>query len=298
MTAATGVGKRSRSIGYEMFIAAVSLLSILNLVLRYAVKDEALSTVLLAMNAILSVILFIDFLNRFFTAESKSDYFLRQFGWADLLASLPLEQLKILRIFRLMRVYRVMREYGGRTIWHSLVKDRAGSALYLLLLVAVLVLEFGSLEMLRLESTSPDANITTASDALWYIIVTMSTVGYGDQYPVTNAGRVLGSLIIVLGVGIFGTLTGFLANFFVGSSATPAAEEEAAAAVTPVADTNPVADTTPAVDTTAAVDTTPVSDTVPVAVPDVDVREHLERLRALAAEQQAHIAQLELQLSR
>ena len=62
--------------------------------------------------------------------------------------------------------------------------------------------------------SSPDANITTASDALWYIVVTMSTVGYGDRYPVTTAGRELGTFIIVLGVGIFGTLTGFLANFF------------------------------------------------------------------------------------
>ena len=44
--------------------------------------------------------------------------------------------------------------------------------------------------------------------------MTISTVGYGDQYPVTNAGRVAGSLIIVLGVGIFGSFTGYLANLF------------------------------------------------------------------------------------
>ena len=56
--------------------------------------------------------------------------------------------------------------------------------------------------------------ITTGSDALWYVVVTISTVGYGDLYPVTNAGRVVGSLLIVLGVGIFGTFTGYLANLF------------------------------------------------------------------------------------
>ena len=53
-----------------------------------------------------------------------------------------------------------------------------------------------------------------ASDALWYTIATISTVGYGDQYPVTNAGRIVGSMIIVVGVGIFGTFTGYLANLF------------------------------------------------------------------------------------
>ena len=80
--------------------------------------------------------------------------------------------------------------------------------------MGILVLEFGSLQILYLEQDAPGANITSASDALWYTIVTISTVGYGDQYPVTNPGRVMGSFIIVLGVGIFGTFTGYLANLF------------------------------------------------------------------------------------
>ena len=96
----------------------------------------------------------------------------------------------------------------------TLVRDRAGSALLTLLLMGILVLEFGSLQILRFEQYAAGANITTASDALWYTIVTISTVGYGDQYPVTNAGRVMGSFIIVVGVGIFGTFTGYLANLF------------------------------------------------------------------------------------
>jgi len=78
--------------------------------------------------------------------------------------------------------------------------------------------------MLHLEKNAPGANITTASDALWYVIVTMSTVGYGDQYPVTNPGREMGSFIIVIGVGIFGTLTGYLANIFLTPHADTPAE--------------------------------------------------------------------------
>jgi len=200
--------------GYEIFIAGLSILSILNLVLLIVVKDPALQPVVWVMNAILSLILFIDFLVRLRTAESRSGYFLRDYGWADLLASLPLPQLKILRLFRLGRVYRLMKDYGAKNIGRSLLKERAGSALLTLLFIAILVLEFGSLWMLYLESKSPDSNITTASDAIWYVIVTISTVGYGDQYPVTNPGRILGAVIIVLGVAIFGTLTGYLANLF------------------------------------------------------------------------------------
>ena len=143
------------------------------------------------------------------------------FGWADLLASLPVQQVKILRIFRLVRVIRLLRAYGARNVVRSLLQDRAGSALLTLLLMGILVLEFGSLEILNVEQNAPGANITTASDALWYVIVTISTVGYGDRYPVTNEGRIIGSLIIVVGVGIFGTFTGYLANLFLAPSKTP-----------------------------------------------------------------------------
>jgi hypothetical protein len=217
--------KELKSTGYEIFIGALSVLSIVNLVLLYAIEDEALDTVLWVMNAILSVIFLADFTYRLLTAPSKTRYFFRLFGWADLLASLPLQQVKVLRVFRLARVFRLLRAYGVKNITRSLLQDRAGSALLTLLLLGILVLEFGSLAILNVEQDASGANITTASDALWYTIVTISTVGYGDRYPVTTAGRVIGSLIIVVGVGIFGTFTGYLANLFLAPSKAPAAQQ-------------------------------------------------------------------------
>ncbi len=209
-----------KSTGYEIFIGFLSILSILNVALIYLADDPNLDTVIYALNGLFSVIFLADFTYRLFTADSKSRYFLREFGWADLFASLPFPQAKVLRIFRLIRVSRLLRGYGIKGIVRSLVKDRAGSALFTLLLMGILVLEFGSLWILHLEQYASDANITSASDALWYVIVTISTVGYGDQFPVTNNGRIVGSLIIVIGVGIFGTFTGYLANLFL----TPAKE--------------------------------------------------------------------------
>ena len=217
-----------KNTGYEIFVGAVSVLSILNLVLLQALRDEALDTVLLVMNGLLSVILLVDFVYRLATAPSRADYFLRQFGWADLLASLPVQQLKVLRVFRLVRVFRLLRANGIRIITRSLLRNRAGSAMLSLLLMGILVLQFGSLWVLALERGGPDANITTASDALWYVVVTISTVGYGDQFPVTTGGRILGALIIVVGVGIFGTFTGYLANLFLARKAPegePAADD-------------------------------------------------------------------------
>lgn len=217
-----------KNTGYEIFIALLSILSIANLVIGFVIDDPDLSKVLLVMNGVLSGIFLLDFTYRLLTTTSKSGYFFRRFGWADLLASLPLPQLKILRVFRLARVIRLLRAYGTRNVVHSLVDDRAGSALLTLLLLGILVLEFGSLWILDIEQSAPGANITTASDALWYTIVTISTVGYGDQYPVTNAGRLVGSLIIVVGVGIFGSFTGYLANLFLSPTPRRAADESPA----------------------------------------------------------------------
>ena len=203
-----------KSVGYEIFIGILSILSIVNLVLLNVVQEKSLDTVLTVMNALFSVIFVVDFLYRIVTAPSAGAYFFRHFGWADLLASVPLAQFKILRVFRLVRVFRLLRDVGIRTIGRALIKDRAGSSLYVLLLMGIFVLEFGSLTILGVEEGAPGANIATASDALWYTIVTISTVGYGDLYPVTDAGRLVGTGIIIVGVGIFGTFTGYLANFF------------------------------------------------------------------------------------
>lgn len=214
-----------KNTAYEIFIGILSILSITNLVLMYVFStEEALQLVLWVMNALFSVIFLGDFIFRITTAPSAGRYFFRGFGWADLLASLPFPQFKVLRVFRLIRVARLLRDVGPRTILTTLIHDRANSTLMTLLLLGVLVLQFGSLGILAIEGHAEGANITSASDALWYTIVTISTVGYGDQYPVTNLGRALGSGIIIVGVGIFGTFTGYLANLFLGPQKKAEAE--------------------------------------------------------------------------
>ena len=260
-----------KDVGYELFVAAVSVLSLVNLVLMYVVSDESLDTVLLVMNVLLTAILFVDFVYRLATAPSRSGYFFRQYGWADLLSSLPFPQVKVFRIFRLVRVSQLMRARGGRLIGRGLLRNRAGSALLSLLLMGILVLEFGSLWMLALEQSAPGANITTASDSIWYVVVTISTVGYGDQYPVTNEGRMLGSGIIVIGVGIFGTFTGYLANLFLAPKRPLSHRAEAPATEAPATEAVEVAD---------------------------DTRERVENLRALLAQQQEAIEELDALLTR
>jgi voltage-gated potassium channel len=76
----------------------------------------------------------------------------------------------------------------------------------------MLVIESGAFLVLMAERSAPDANIQSASDAMWWVYVTITTVGYGDRYPVTTMGRLVGILVMTMGVGLFGTLAGFIAN--------------------------------------------------------------------------------------
>jgi voltage-gated potassium channel len=72
---------------------------------------------------------------------------------------------------------------------------------------------FSAIAVLNVED-SPEANIKDAGDAFWWAFVTMTTVGYGDRYPLTSEGRVVACILMTAGAGLFATLTGFIASMF------------------------------------------------------------------------------------
>lgn len=200
-----------KELGYEIFIAAVSVLSVFNtaLVIIPGIDPDAVNVVNI-INLCLTIVFLFDFGYRITTAESRSYYMIHNWGWADLLACLP--GLRFLRLFRIFKAYRLLQKNGTRRIIDHLSYNRAESALYLLVFCVIIILEAGAFLVLSAESKAPDANITSASDALWWAYVTITTVGYGDRFPVTVTGRLVGILVMTTGVGIFGTFAGFIAN--------------------------------------------------------------------------------------
>lgn len=197
--------------GYEIFIILVSILSVVNLVVSWIPGlDQDAVRVLEVINFFLTIIFLSDFIFRLMTAESKAHYFFRNWGWADLLASIP--ALRILRLFRIFKAYRLLNKYGARNILRQLKKHRAESVLFIVVFCVMLVIESGAFLVLMAERSATDANIHSASEAMWWVYVTITTVGYGDHYPVTNAGRMVGIMVMTMGVGLFGTLAGYIAN--------------------------------------------------------------------------------------
>jgi voltage-gated potassium channel len=88
--------------------------------------------------------------------------------------------------------------------------------------LVLLVVVYGSVAIVMVEAKAPGANITSGGDAIWWAFVTIATVGYGDTYPVTGAGRLIGVLMLVAGVSLFSVLTSFLSSTFL----RPAAQRE------------------------------------------------------------------------
>ena len=192
----------------------LSVLSLINIVLVALTARQNIVNIVLVVDGVLCLVFMGDFLRRLRRAPSKRGYFFDEFGWLDLLGSLPVPGLRLARAFRVVRVGREVRHYGLRNLARLATSNRAANSLLATIFLTILVLQFGSMAILRAEDDAADGNIRTASDALWWCYVTITTVGYGDHYPVTNLGRNIGVAVLTIGVGLFGVLTGFMANLF------------------------------------------------------------------------------------
>jgi voltage-gated potassium channel len=200
--------------GYQIFILLLVIFSIINsIILLFPLQPQQKQVIRLIDDAVCAILL-VDFFYRLFSAKSKRTYLIDYYGWMAFLGSLPVPWLRFLRLIQMAILWRKLRRADFLSMGKVVVEKRAQTALFIILFLMVVVLEIGSVWVLHAEATAPRANIKTASDALWWGLVTMATVGYGDYYPVTNPGRIAGVFEMTVGVGIFSVLTSFLANWF------------------------------------------------------------------------------------
>lgn len=154
--------------------------------------------------------------------------FLR-WGWIDALSSIPaLDVLRWGRLVRVIRILRILRAFRStRLLVHYFFRNRAQGTFATVALISITLTIFSSIAVLQFENV-PEANIKTAVDALWWSFVTITTVGYGDRYPVTPEGRIIAAILMTAGVGLFGTFTGLVASFFIEPEQKAEAAETAA----------------------------------------------------------------------
>jgi voltage-gated potassium channel len=232
----TTISRPRFSNAYELFILVLTILSLLIMVaLVVRTVNDATKTLLNWYDNIICLVFIGDFIARLRRAPTKRQYFLKERGWLDLLGSIPsfglltngaslTSLLRLARLSRLARITRLFRTQSKGDLLRDIRENRSQYAVVITLTAAMVVLVFASVFVLQFEANATDANIKTGGEAVWWSIVTLTTVGYGDYFPVTPLGRITGVFVMATGIGIIGALASIFASLLVA----PGEEETAA----------------------------------------------------------------------
>ena len=204
-----------------LLIIAISLSILVSFVETIPSLARTFKLVLEVLEYLLTFFFTLEYAARVYCSPRRRDYVLSFFGVIDLLSILPpylsyflpnARYMLMLRSFRFIRVFRIFKLFSfineGYFLLHSLRKSLTKIAVYFLF-VLILVTCLGTL-MYMVESTQPDTRFTDLGTSVYWAIVTMTTVGYGDITPVTALGRMLSAFVMLLGYTIIAVPTGIV----------------------------------------------------------------------------------------
>ncbi len=174
-----------------------------------------MDSLLMKIDFLICLVFQADFFHRLYQAPSKARFL--RWGWIDFVSSIPmLTSSRAGLMFRVVKIFRILRAFrSGKVLLQYLMRNRTHNTFVTVAAIFCIVVMGGSVSILNIEKGYEGSNIKTPSDALWWSIVTLTTVGYGDRYPVSDNGRVVAAILMTVGVGLFGTFTGFVASMFV-----------------------------------------------------------------------------------
>jgi voltage-gated potassium channel len=212
-------------ITYDLVIGILAIFSLLLLIpIFFGNLSSQDKTFLIISEDVLCVVFLFDFFRNLRLAPNKWAYFLKGGGWLDLLGGIPYYAFAIFRVARLFRIVRQLRRMTGGELRRMLTRQLAQSTLLLTLVVALILVFTISWGVLLAEKSAPNANIKTYHEAVWWAFVTITTVGYGDYYPVTGWGQCMAVILMFFGLGIIGVLSSYLASTFISRQRRRAAK--------------------------------------------------------------------------
>ncbi len=202
-----------------ILVLSVTVLAVVGAEAIWKLPPEV-SRLLQGIDTAICLVFFFDFARRLWRAPSKWGYL--KWGWIDLLASIPaVDALRWGRILRLVVILRLVRTLRtAHRIYAAVFARKFQGGMATVLITTFLVLTVSSTAVLLFE-VDEKSNIHTAEEALWWSVTTITTVGYGDKFPVTTEGRVVAMILMFMGVGLFGMLSGLVATLFLGNSNAP-----------------------------------------------------------------------------
>jgi len=200
---------------FQLFILLLSIYVLISLFIEAAFNlPQEIAKVIQITDNVICIFFLYDFFYRLFQAKNKKKFM--KWGWIDLLSSIPmLDSLRYGRLVRVFKIIRILKAVRSTKILVSyLFKNRAKGAFFSVSAISMMLIIFGAIAILNVENFS-ESNIKTAENAIWWAFVTITTVGYGDYYPISIEGKIIAAVLMASGVGLFGTFTGFVASWFV-----------------------------------------------------------------------------------
>src|SRR4051794_3302747 len=200
----------------EVLTLIFSVYVLLALLVQVAIKLSPETTDILRwMDFLVCGVFLADFFVRFHAAPSKTRFL--KWGWIDFVSSLPVNIFQVGRVVRIIRVFRILRAFRSmKNLLTFFLAYRKFTSFAAVAASALCVMVFSAIAILSVED-SPEANIKNTGDAFWWAFVTMTTVGYGDRYPLSTEGRIIACILMTAGAGLFATLTGLIASLFLES---------------------------------------------------------------------------------
>jgi len=168
---------------------------------------------------VIAVIFTVEYVLRIILTEKKTSYVFSFYGIIDLLAILPFyvsgsvsfQTLRILRFLRLFRILKLTRYTDAISrVWKAILI--AKEELVLFSIVSSMLLYLSAVGIYHFEHAAQPENYKSLFDCLWWAVATLTTVGYGDIYPITIGGRLFTFVILMLGLGVVAVPTGVIAS--------------------------------------------------------------------------------------
>jgi voltage-gated potassium channel len=210
--------QKKHSSNYDLFILALTLISLVTtLIIFIPGTGYEMTSVAYFMDAFISLIFLFDFFSSLYVAPNKMAYL--KWGWMDLLGSLPAyPALRILRVWRIVRLARISKTASVKELVTTVINRPAESTLLIATLFGILLFGFASYFILVFELPAEGGNIKSVEDAVWWVLVTITTVGYGDRFPTTHSGRLIATILMFTGIGLFSVLTSYLSTSFISGA--------------------------------------------------------------------------------
>ncbi|WP_179376752.1 ion transporter [Winogradskyella wichelsiae] len=210
--------KRSRRFAY--FIQFLIILSVITFSIETLPDLKPQTRVVLkAIEAFCVIVFTFEYLARIYVADHKPKFIFSFFGIVDFLAILPfylsfgidLRSLRLLRMFRLFRLFKLVR-YNKAMRHFAKAMRLAKEQIILFMMITLMLIYFTAVGIYYFENEAQPEHFSSIFSSLWWSIVTLTTVGYGDVYPITIGGRVFTFFMLLIGLGVVAIPTGIISS--------------------------------------------------------------------------------------